>query len=62
MIDNWQSVVKSLETLCIHLGDVLFGHNKVEWLEDNFTKLNGTKHPILGNLIIPKFPVLFLRV
>ena len=60
MIDNWQSVVKSWRC-CVSSGDVLFGHNKVEWLEANFTKLNGTKHLILGNHDNPKFPVFFFK-
>ena len=60
MIDNWQSVVKPGDVV-YHLGDVLFGHNKVEWLEANFTKLNGTKHLILGNHDNPKFLAPFFK-
>jgi calcineurin-like phosphoesterase family protein len=33
----------------IHCGDVLFGENKVEWLEANFAKLPGKKRLVLGN-------------
>jgi calcineurin-like phosphoesterase family protein len=54
MMDNWNDTVKPEDTI-YHLGDVLFGHNKVEWMEENFTKLNGTKHLILGNHDNPKF-------
>ena len=60
LIDNWQSVVKPGDVV-YHLGDVLFGHNKVEWLEANFTKLNGTKHLILGNHDNPKFLAPFFK-
>ena len=37
------------------LGDVLFGYDKEQWLADNFNKLNGKKHLILGNHDNPKF-------
>ena len=48
MMDNWNDTVGPNDTV-YHLGDVLFGHNKVEWLEANFAKLPGKKHLILGN-------------
>ena len=48
MLDNWASVVKPNDTV-IHCGDVLFGENKVDWLEANFTKLPGKKRLVLGN-------------
>ena len=48
MMDNWVSVVKPEDTI-IHLGDVLFGENKVDWLEANFAKLPGKKRLVLGN-------------
>ena len=47
-MDNWNSVVKSNDVV-YHLGDVLFGENKVDWMEAQLNKLNGTKHSILGN-------------
>ena len=48
MLDNWANTVKPQDTV-IHLGDVLFGENKVEWLEANFAKLPGKKRLVLGN-------------
>jgi calcineurin-like phosphoesterase family protein len=48
MMDNWVSTVKPNDTV-IHCGDVLFGENKVEWLEANFAKLPGKKRLVLGN-------------
>ena len=48
MFDNWNSVVTPADTV-YHLGDVLFGYDKEQWLADNFNKLNGKKHLILGN-------------
>ena len=60
MMDNWVSVVKPEDTI-IHLGDVLFGENKVDWLEANFAKLPGKKHLILGNHDNPKFLAPFFK-
>jgi calcineurin-like phosphoesterase family protein len=60
MIDNWNSVVKPEDTV-IHLGDVLFGENKVSWMENNFTKLNGKKRLVLGNHDNPKFLAPFFK-
>ena len=48
MMDNWADTVKAGDTV-IHCGDVLFGHNKVEWMEANFTKLPGKKRLVVGN-------------
>jgi calcineurin-like phosphoesterase family protein len=48
MMDNWVSVVGPNDTV-IHCGDVLFGHNKVEWMEANFAKLPGKKRLAIGN-------------
>lgn len=48
MIDNWNSVVKSTDVV-YHLGDVVFGDDKVKWMENNWNKLNGIKHLIIGN-------------
>jgi len=48
MFDNWNSVVKPNDTVW-HLGDVLFGENKDDWLDQNFHKLNGKKNLVVGN-------------
>jgi len=60
MLDNWNSVVKAEDTV-YHLGDVLFGHNKVDWLDYNFSKLPGKKHLILGNHDNVKFLAPFFK-
>ena len=54
IMDNWNSVVNPEDTV-YHLGDVLFGYDKEKWLAENFTKLNGKKHLVLGNHDNPKF-------
>ena len=54
MFDNWNSVV-GVDDIVYHLGDVLFGIDKEQWLAENFNKLNGKKHLILGNHDNPKF-------
>ena len=54
MMDNWVDCVKPNDTI-YHLGDVLFGMDKVKWLENNFAKLPGKKKLILGNHDNPKF-------
>ena len=54
MFDNWNDVISPTDTV-YHLGDVLFGPDKVEWLENNFAKLPGKKHLIMGNHDNPKF-------
>ena len=48
MLDNWNDTVKDGDTV-IHCGDVLFGMDKVAWLEANFAKLPGKKRLVLGN-------------
>jgi len=49
MIDQWNSVVKSGDTV-YHLGDVVVGGTAArEWFETNWSRLNGTKHLIVGN-------------
>ena len=48
MLDNWVSVVGPKDTV-IHCGDVLFGHNKVEWMTENFDRLPGKKRLVVGN-------------
>ena len=60
MMDNWTSVVKPNDTV-IHCGDVLFGENKVEWLEANFAKLPGKKRLVLGNHDNVKFLAPFFK-
>jgi len=60
MMDNWAKVVKPNDTV-YHLGDVLFGHNKVDWLQANFDKLPGKKHLVLGNHDNPKFLLPFFK-
>ena len=48
MIANWNSVVKPGDKV-YHLGDVLFGTRKQEWMNANFPRLNGQKRLIVGN-------------
>jgi calcineurin-like phosphoesterase family protein len=60
MMDNWASVVKPNDTV-IHCGDVLFGHDKVDWLEKNFAKLPGKKRLVLGNHDNVKFLAPFFK-
>jgi len=60
MLDNWASVVKPNDTV-IHCGDVLFGENKVDWLEANFAKLPGKKRLVLGNHDNVKFLAPFFK-
>ena len=48
MIANWNSVVKPGDKV-YHLGDVLFGNRKQEWMAKNFPRLNGQKRLIVGN-------------
>ena len=60
MMDNWAKVVKPND-IVYHLGDVLFGHNKVDWMQANFDKLPGKKHLVLGNHDNPKFLLPFFK-
>ena len=60
IMDNWNDLVKPEDTV-IHLGDVLFGLNKVEWLEANFSKLPGKKRLVLGNHDNVKFLAPFFK-
>lgn len=60
MLDNWNDTIKESDTV-IHLGDVLFGHNKVDWLEANFAKLPGKKRLVLGNHDNVKFLAPFFK-
>lgn len=53
MIDNWNKVVKDGDKV-YHLGDVLFGHNKRQWLEKHIPRLKGQKRLVLGNHDDPK--------
>lgn len=48
MIENWNSVVKKGDKV-YHLGDVLFGEDKMGWLNKNMPRLNGKKRLIFGN-------------
>ena len=60
MLDNWASTVKPEDTV-VHLGDVLFGENKVDWLTTNFAKLPGKKRLVLGNHDNVKFLAPFFK-
>ena len=60
MLDNWADTVKPGDTV-YHLGDVLFGHNKVDWLEANFAKLPGKKKLAVGNHDNLKFVMPFFK-
>ena len=60
IMDNWVDTVGPKDTI-YHLGDVLFGMDKVEWLEANFAKLPGKKHLILGNHDNPKYLLPFFK-
>lgn len=54
MIDNWNSVVKPGD-IVYHLGDVLFGMDKENWLNENMPRLNGKKRLVFGNHDNPAF-------
>lgn len=60
ILDNWVDTVKDGDTV-IHCGDVLFGLDKVEWLEANFAKLPGKKRLVLGNHDNVKFLAPFFK-
>ena len=46
MIERWNEVVKPGDKI-YHLGDVFFGSK--DWIENNWTRLNGKKRLIVGN-------------
>lgn len=48
MIDNWNSLVQPGDKV-YHLGDVLFGQDKQDWMNTNWPRLNGKKNLIVGN-------------
>lgn len=48
MIQRWNSVVKPGDKV-YHLGDVVFGADKEQWLAKNMARLNGSKRLLLGN-------------
>jgi calcineurin-like phosphoesterase family protein len=60
MMDMWSQTVKPEDTI-YHLGDVMFGTDKVDWMEKNFVKLPGKKHLILGNHDNPKHMLPFFK-
>ena len=60
MLDNWNDTVGPNDTV-IHCGDVLFGHDKVDWLTANFAKLPGKKRLVLGNHDNVKFLAPFFK-
>lgn len=60
MLDNWNDTVGPKDTV-IHCGDVLFGHNKMDWLLTNFNKLPGKKRLVLGNHDNVKFLTHFFK-
>lgn len=48
MIDRWNEVVKPGDHV-YHLGDVVFGENKQDWMGVNWPRLSGKKRLIVGN-------------
>lgn len=60
MMDMWNETVKPEDTI-YHLGDVLFGQDKLDWMQDNFKKLPGKKYLVLGNHDNPKFMAMFFK-
>lgn len=48
MIQNWNSVVKPGDKV-YHLGDVVFGYDKEDWLAKNMNRMKGSKRLIFGN-------------
>jgi len=48
MINNWNSVVKPGD-IVYHLGDVLFGMDKLQWLDNHMKRLYGKKRLLFGN-------------
>ena len=53
MIERWNNVVRDGDTI-YHLGDVLFGNDKDDWLNKNMPRLRGKKRLIFGNHDDPK--------
>lgn len=53
MIENWNRVVQQGD-IVYHLGDVVFGNNKDEWMDRHWPRLNGRKRLVLGNHDDPK--------
>ena len=41
-------MVKTGDTV-YHLGDVVMGKDKLDWMNNNWSRLNGSKHLIVGN-------------
>lgn len=48
MIERWNEVVRDGDTV-YHLGDVLFGKDKMDWLNKHMPRLRGKKRLIFGN-------------
>jgi len=48
IIECWNSVVKPNDTVW-HLGDVVYGDDRMVWMYANFRRLNGIKKLIIGN-------------
>jgi calcineurin-like phosphoesterase family protein len=48
IIERWNSVVKTGDTV-YHLGDVVMGKDKLDWMNNNWSRLNGSKRLIVGN-------------
>ena len=48
IIQRWNEVIRPGDKV-YHLGDVLFGNNKVEWMNTHWPRLMGKKRLIVGN-------------
>lgn len=48
MIDNWNKVVSNGDKV-YHLGDVLFGPDKQQWMNTHWPRLKGKKRLVVGN-------------
>lgn len=48
MIQRWNEVVKPGDKV-YHLGDVVFGNDKVEWMDKHMPRMNGSKRLVFGN-------------
>ena len=48
MIQRWNEVVKPGDKV-YHLGDVVFGNDKVEWMNTHMPRMNGSKRLVFGN-------------